>query len=149
MNLESDSELFRAFGTEGDAPALDAGDGGLGNATSLGELGLGHLLELANDAHGITGGERYRRASRLVLGEGWRRRAQALPAGALAVRPVRPPRAIGHRWSASLGGGIGRAIRSRSVRCRGIRGQVDCLSRHASVAHWGRRLSSRHTFCIG
>ena len=68
MNLESDSELFRSFGTEGYAPALDAGDGGLGDATGVGELGLGHLLEFTNDAHGIARGKRYGRPSKLIRG---------------------------------------------------------------------------------
>lgn len=68
MNLESDGELFCSFGTKGDAPALDAGDGGLGNAASLAELGLGHLLELANDAHGIARGKRHGGPSTLIRG---------------------------------------------------------------------------------
>jgi len=54
VTLECASENLRPLDAESDAIVLDGGEGGLGNASTLGELGLAKPLELTNDAHGLT-----------------------------------------------------------------------------------------------
>lgn len=52
-------EHLGAFNTEVDATILDTGNARLRNAAQLEELSLAESLKLANDAHGLTRGDRY------------------------------------------------------------------------------------------
>ena len=59
MAAQRRREYLGALNPEVDATILDAGNGGLGNATQLGELSLAESLKLANDASGLTRGDFY------------------------------------------------------------------------------------------
>lgn len=56
MALECARKYLRTFHTETYAIILDSRESGLRNPGALGELILGHVLELANDAHRLSYG---------------------------------------------------------------------------------------------
>lgn len=53
MALQRPGKNLRPLNSQVNATILNGRNGGLGNASELGELILAELLQLANDAHGV------------------------------------------------------------------------------------------------
>lgn len=57
MAVKGDAQCLSTLDAQVDPAIFNAGDGGLGNATQGGELGLTKPLQLADDAYRLTRGD--------------------------------------------------------------------------------------------